>query len=122
MKKLLCILVCIQVIFAMTRTELDNKFNELVQVRNTIDYLEITKTNDPFYKDKIKSDEVITFTLYAIVDKRVKINQKWYGLNEIITAGYRVVSINNERVGLSNSINYVELNLKDNQNVQISVK
>ncbi|MBT0878706.1 MULTISPECIES: hypothetical protein [unclassified Campylobacter] len=122
MKKVLCILVCIQAIFAMTRTELDNKFNELVQVRNTIDYLEITKTNDPFYKDKIKSDEVITFTLYAIVDKRVKINQKWYGLNEIITAGYRVVSINNERVGLSNSINYVELNLKDNQNVQISVK
>ncbi|ULO03004.1 hypothetical protein [Campylobacter sp. RM12651] len=122
MKKVLCILVCIQAIFAMTRTELDNKFNELVQVRNTIDYLEITKTNDPFYKDKIKSDEVITFTLYAIVDKRVKINQKWYGLNEIITAGYRVVSINNERVGLSNSINYVELNLKDNQNIQISVK
>ncbi|MBZ7993159.1 hypothetical protein AVBRAN9333_05540 [Campylobacter sp. RM9333] len=122
MKKVLCILVCIQAIFAMTRTELDNKFNELVQVRNTIDYLEITKINDPFYKDKIKSDEVITFTLYAIVDKRVKINQKWYGLNEIITAGYRVVSINNERVGLSNSINYVELNLKDNQNVQISVK
>lgn len=122
MKKLICILVCFQALFAMSRAEIGKKFSELVEIRNTIEYSEISKTNDPFYKDKIKSDEIITFTLYAIVDKRVKINQKWYGINDVIAAGYRVVSVNKEIVGLSNSINYVELNLKDNNNVKINVK
>ncbi|ULO01841.1 hypothetical protein AVANS_1222 [Campylobacter sp. RM5004] len=122
MKKIFFILICFQALFAMTRAEIDKKFSELVEIRDTIEYSEIVRTNDPFYKDKIKSDEVITFTLHAIVDKRVKINQKWYGLNNVIAAGYRVVSINKERVGLSNSINYIELNLKDNQYVKINVK
>lgn len=122
MKKIFFILICFQALFAMTRAEIDKKFSELVEIRDTIEYSEIVRTNDPFYKDKIKSDEVITFTLHAIVDKRVKINQKWYGLNDVIAAGYRVVSINKERVGLSNSINYIELNLKDNQYVKINVK
>lgn len=122
MKNILLILVAMQVTYAMTQSDLDKKFSDLVKIRETIESEKISKTNDPFYREKIKSENTITFVLQAMVDKRVKINQKWYGLYDSVAAGYKIISIRNEKVGLSNSLNYIELNLKDNKNVKVNVK
>lgn len=122
MKKILLILATLHVSYAMSQSELDKKFSDLVKIIETIESEKISKTNDPFYREKIKSENTITFVLQAIVDKRVKINQKWYGLYDSVAADYKIISIKNEKVGLSNSINYIELNLKDNKNVKVNVK
>lgn len=122
MKKIILVIICLQLANAMSRAELDDKVHELVQVRTTIDYSEIAKVNNPFYQDKEQEQETITFSLFAIVDKRAKVNQKWYGIGEEVSNGYKLVFVNKEKVGLSNSNNYIELNLKDMKNVKISVK
>ncbi|WP_267524388.1 hypothetical protein [Campylobacter sp. MG1] len=122
MKKLLLVLVCLQLANAMNRAELDDKVKELIQIRTTIESSEISSVNNPFYQDKDQEQDTITFSLFAIVDKRAKINQKWCGIGEEISNGYKVVSVNKEKVGISNSNNYIELNLKDMKNVKIKVK
>lgn len=124
MKKILLFFLFVSCLSGMNRADLDKKFEELIKVRETIDSNKINVLNDPFYKERVKSDDggVITFTLFAIVDKRVKINQQWYEINDHIAAGYKVVSVKKESVGISNQSNYLELNLKDNKNVKINVK
>lgn len=122
MKRLIIILFFIQSLFAMSQEEVDAKFQELMQVRKSIDVEEISMTSDPFYRVKTGSNEEIEFNLQAIVDKVVKINNKWYTIGTEIASGYKLVYISKDKAVVSDSSDYLELDLKGNKNVKVKVK
>ncbi|MBZ7987328.1 stage V sporulation protein S [Campylobacter canadensis] len=122
----LMILLTINVL-AIDKEAIEQKIKALSDARVILNSSDIDMLNNPFYqvvtnKSQQNTEPVLTFTLSAIVEKRAKINNKWYEVNEEIDGsnGYKVVSIKNDIVGISNSNNYKELNLKDFQNVQIN--
>lgn len=122
MKRLITVLFFIQSLFAMSQEEVDAKFQELMQVRKSIDVEDISMTSDPFYRVKTGSSEEIEFNLQAIVDKVVKINNKWYTIGTEIASGYKLVYISKDKAVVSDSSDYLELDLKGNKNVKVKVK
>lgn len=127
MKNIILIILLISNVFAIDKEQIEKKIQALSNIRVVLNSSDIDMLNNPFYqvatnKSQQNLEPVFTFTLSAIVEKRVKINNKWYEINDEIDGsnGYKVVLIKNNIVGISNSNNYKELNLKDFQNVQIN--
>ncbi|EAK0441050.1 hypothetical protein IO384_001291 [Campylobacter lari] len=69
---------------------------------------------DPFFKKttNIKSN----FSLQAIVSNKIKINDKWYALNDYID-GFKIVEIRNSQVVLKKEEKIMVLNLYEKNSI-----
>lgn len=89
------------------------KYPFLSQSCNDVDFSLI---QDPFFQKttNIKSD----FSLQAIVSNKVKINDKWYILNDDIE-GFKIVEIKNSQVILIKEEKIMVLKLYEKNNIFI---
>ncbi|EJV5919522.1 hypothetical protein [Campylobacter sp. IFREMER_LSEM_CL2151] len=89
------------------------KYPFLNQSCNDVDFSLI---QDPFFQKttNIKSD----FSLQAIVSNKVKINDKWYVLNDDIE-GFKIVEIKNSQVILIKEEKIMVLKLYEKNNIFI---
>ncbi|EAK0823398.1 hypothetical protein IO404_000444 [Campylobacter lari] len=89
------------------------KYPFLNQSCNDVDFSLI---QDPFFQKttNIKSD----FSLQAIVSNKVKINDKWYVLNDDIE-GFKIVEIKNSQVVLIKEEKIMVLKLYEKNNIFI---
>jgi hypothetical protein len=113
-------------------SEYDNLFSEISAKRSGVKAKEITKVKNPFVtlQREISSKDgnttqfkQITYTLYAILSDRVKINQHWYKINDTI-GYYKLKKIKHNSVLLVSASEKKELFLrKDNEKyIQFSSK
>ncbi|OCX43140.1 hypothetical protein A7X81_07805 [Campylobacter ornithocola] len=80
------------------------------------DDIDFALIQDPFFQKttNIKSD----FSLQAIISDKVKINDKWYALNDNIE-GFKIVEIKNSQVILIKEEKVMVLNLYEKNNIFI---
>lgn len=114
--------------------EYDNLFNSINQKRVGLNPKDIKSIQSPFIYQNVKVDanltepsqsNLITYSLFAIVENRAKINSNWYGINDEIpdNSGYKVKKINKKSIVLSNEYENLELNLtRGRTNVVVSKK
>ncbi len=108
-----------------------NKYMDITknisQSRQTLSPSELKDIKDPFVSQKkIDQDTNETaqdpYVLYAIVQKKVKINQSWYGIKDTIDI-YTISHIQKDSVILQNQTQTIKLNLKKgSSNVLINYK
>lgn len=78
--------------------------------------IDFSLIQDPFFQKttNIKSD----FSLQAIISNKVKINDKWYALNDDIE-GFKIVEIKNSQVVLIKEEKIMVLKLYEKNNIFI---
>jgi hypothetical protein len=108
----------------ITINDIDKLVNDIKQERSGLTNEEIKTAVDPFvyYKNGekpiLKTSNVssvqkkkLRFILTAIVDKRVKINNKWYSLHDTVN-GYKINNIGDDYVLLSRNATKVRVFIK----------
>ena len=110
-------------------SEYKSMFSKIGEKRVGVDHRTIDSVKTPFVqvkkdKPKIVNGEVVqpasTFVLQAMVNRRAKINGKWYGISDDI-GDLKVVSIKNGVVWLKNSEFKKRLTMRK-ENAKISIK
>jgi hypothetical protein len=113
-------------------SEYDNLFSQISAKRLGVNSEKISRTKNPFvivHQNVTSKDgnttkpQQITYTLYAIFEKRAKINKHWYKINDTI-GYYKLKKIKQNSVLLLSTSEKKELFLrKDNEkNIQFSSK
>ncbi|WP_143297920.1 hypothetical protein [Campylobacter sp. P255] len=90
--------------------------NHLFLNQDCYDGLDLTVIQDPFFQKttKIKSN----FSLQAIISNKVKIDNKWYALNDNID-GFKIAEIKNSQVVLIKEEKRMVLDLYEKNNIFI---
>lgn len=111
--------------------EYDQIFSKIANKRVGVDVKNINEISNPFVvqsSEQNSSDVNIPvqepeYSLEAIVDRKVKINGKWYWINETIES-FKITKITPKSVILTNEIEQKELFIKtkDRSNVEIFSK
>lgn len=111
--------------------EYDQIFSKIANKRVGVNINNINEISNPFVvqsSEQNSSDLNIPmqepeYSLEAIVDRKVKINGKWYWINETIES-FKIIKITQRSVILSNEIEQKELFIKtkDRSNVEIFSK
>lgn len=105
----------------ITINDIDKLVNDIKQERIGLKKSDIVSAKDPFIypegkagiplKTGKKSTKRIRFTLTAIINDRVKLNNKWYSLNSKIY-GYKITKIEGNSVLLAKNSKHVRVYLK----------
>lgn len=111
--------------------EYDQIFSKIANKRVGVDVKNINEISNPFVvqsSEQNSSDVNIPvqapeYSLEAIVDRKVKINGKWYWINETIES-FKITKITQKSVILANEIEQKELFIKtqDRSNIEILSK
>lgn len=111
--------------------EYDQIFSKIANKRVGVDVKIINEISNPFVvqsSEQNSSDVNIPiqepeYSLEAIVDQKVKINGKWYWINEAIES-FKIIKITQKSVILANEIEQKELFIKtkDRSNIEIFSK
>lgn len=111
--------------------EYDQIFSKIANKRVGVDVKNINEISNPFVvqsSEQNSSDVNIPvqepeYSLEAIVDRKVKINGKWYWINETIES-FKITKITQKSVILTNEIEQKELFIKtkDRSNIEIFSK
>lgn len=111
--------------------EYDQIFSKIANKRVGVDVKNINEISNPFVvqsSEQNSSDLKIPvqepeYSLEAIVDRKVKINGKWYWINETIES-FKITKITQKSVILANEIEQKELFIKtqDRSNIEILSK
>ncbi len=108
--------------------EYDQIFSKIANKRVGIDAKSINEMNNPFVVQSFEQNKNDSYTpvqeleyaLEAIVDRKVKINGKWYWINERIES-FKITKITQKSVVLANELEQKELFIKTNDRSNIEI-
>lgn len=108
--------------------EYDQIFSKIANKRVGIDAKSINEINNPFVVQSFEQNKNDSYTpvqeleyaLEAIVDRKVKINGKWYWINERIES-FKITKITQKSVVLANELEQKELFIKTNDRSNIEI-
>jgi len=108
--------------------EYDQIFSKIANKRVGVDAKSINEMNNPFVIQSFEQNKNDSYTpvqepeyaLEAIVDQKVKINGKWYWINERIES-FKITKITQKSVVLANELEQKELFIKTNDRSNIEI-
>lgn len=113
------IMVLVTMVFS---SEYDDKIKFIISQSSGLSTEQILNLQNPFYQNnESTSHQESIYNLKAIVQNHVRINEKWYKLNDTID-GFTITKIQKDTVYLKNDFKVIKLTFKGSEDVKILYK